>query len=367
MRIGFDVTPLCVPQSGIGTYTLNLLDHLGRHLGDEIVPLAHRPWQSGPDRPDGYSQHLRVNRTVWMQAVLPWHLGRLGLDVCHFTNNVSSIWTPCPAVVTIHDMSLWLFPEYHRRRGLVATRPFIPLAARRAAAIITVSESAKRDIVRILGVPERRVHVIYEAPAPVFRLLPPGPELELVRKELELPPRFMLYVGTIEPRKNLVRLIEAFAQLRQGGECSYSLILVGQRGWKDEAVFKAVERLDLADAVRFLGYAPIETLVALYNLADALVFPSMYEGFGLPVVEAMVCGTPVITSASGSLAEVVGDAAEFVEPTDVGSIAAGIQRTMADSNRRAELRAKGLDRVTRFSWTEVAVQTRQLYAAVSGR
>jgi hypothetical protein len=138
MRIGFDVTPLCVPQSGIGTYTLNLLDHLGRHTGDEIVPLAHRPWQSGPDRPDGYSQHLRVNRTVWMQAVLPWHLGRLGLDVCHFTNNVSSIWTPCPAVVTIHDMSLWLFPEYHRRRGLVATRPFIPLAARRAAAIITV-------------------------------------------------------------------------------------------------------------------------------------------------------------------------------------------------------------------------------------
>lgn len=167
----------------------------------------------------------------------------------------------------------------------------------------------------------------------------------------------MLYVGTIEPRKNLPRLLEAFARLQKNGLTSFDLIFVGQRGWKDAPV----ERLGLAGSVRFLEYVPIEDLVALYNLADVLAFPSLYEGFGLPVVEAMACETPVVTSSSGSLGEIAGDAAEFVDPTDVTSIADGLYRVLTCPARRAELRARGLARAAQFTWMAAASQTRALY------
>lgn len=366
MRIGFDATPLCAPRSGVGTYTINLLEHLCRQFEDDIVPLAHRPrlWE-----PNGNSRssipNLRssvsINKTLWMQVVLPWLLARLRTDLCHFTNGVASLWTPCPSVVTIHDMTLWLFPQHHYRRRLLAMRPFIPLAARQATAIIAVSHSTKRDIVRILRVPAPKVHVIYEAPAPCFRPLAAGPALEAVRRRYGLPERFVLYVGTIEPRKNLVRLLEAFARLRNGGPISHAFILAGHRGWKDEAVFAAVERLKLQDAVRFLGYVPEDDLVALYNLADALAFPSLYEGFGLPVLEAMACGTPVVASPRGSLREVAGDAAIFVDPLEVESIAEGLRRVLEDAVEREELRARGLANAARFTWEATALQTRALY------
>jgi glycosyltransferase involved in cell wall biosynthesis len=376
MRIGFDVTPLSVPQSGVGTYTVNLLAHLAGWTEDELIPLAHRPvsWEAAlgpwarqngniPKGICGPSWPFRVNKTWWMQVILPWQLAGLCVDVCHFTNGVAPWWSPCPTVVTIHDMTLWLFPEHHYRRRLVAMRPFVPLAARRASAVIAVSQSTKQDVVRILRVPAAKVHVIYEAPAPCFHPLPPGPALEAVRQRYRLPEHFVLYVGTIEPRKNLPRLLEAFARLRKEGLTSYGMIFVGQHGWKAAPVYAAVERLGLAGVVRFLGYVPIEDLVALYNLAEVLAFPSLYEGFGLPVVEAMACGTPVVTSSSGALGEIAGDAAEFVEPTDVASIADGIRRVLTCPARRAELRERGLARAAQFTWTAAASQTRTLYLA----
>jgi glycosyltransferase involved in cell wall biosynthesis len=300
-----------------------------------------------------------------MQTILPWQLRRLPLDACHFTNNVAPIWGPCPTILTIHDMTLWLFPHYHYRKRLLAMRPILPLAARRAAAVITVSQSARADIIRLLGLPADNVHAIYEAPAPIFRPLSPGPALTAVRHRHQLPDRFLLYVGTIEPRKNLVRLLEAFARLTPS--FPHHLLLVGQRGWKDDEVFAAVERLQMAARVRFLGFLPADDLAALYNLAEALVFPSLYEGFGLPVVEAMACGTPVIASNRGALAEVAGGAAEMVNPTDIDSIAAGLERALADPRRRAELRSLGLARAANFRWETTAAQTRAVYERVVGR
>lgn len=366
MRIGFDVTPLCVPQSGVGTYTLNLYKHLGRRRDDALVPLAHRqPNGSAPGISVQTASRLVPNKTAWMQCVLPWLLARSGLDVCHFTNNVAPLWMPVPTVLTIHDMTLWLFPEHHYRRRLATMRPFVPLAARRAKAIIAVSHSAKRDIVRVLGVPKEKVHVIYEAPATCFRPLTDKAALAAVRRRLKIPERFLLYVGTIEPRKNLIRLLEAFAALHHRDDIPHALVFVGQRGWKDEAVFEAVERLDLKHTVRFVGHVSVETLVALYNLADLLVFPSLYEGFGLPVVEAMACGTPVVTSKNGSLGEIAGDAAEFVEPASVDSIIDGVRRVSIDNGRRRELRARGLRHVTAFDWETAARETRHVYERVA--
>jgi glycosyltransferase involved in cell wall biosynthesis len=274
---------------------------------------------------------------------------------------------PCPSVVTIHDMTLWLYPECHGRKRLLAMRSLIPLVARRAAAIVTISESAKRDIIEILRVPAAKIHVIYEAPAPHFQRLADRQALEQVRRDHDLPERFILHVGTLEPRKNLVRLLEAFALIRRRSAGRCGLVLVGQRGWKDDEIFATAERLALGDDVRFLGYVSPETLVSLYNLATVAAFPSLYEGFGLPAVESMSCGTPVVTTTRGSLGEVAGDAAEFVEPTDVESIAEGLWRVLDDPARQIELRLKGFQRAALFSWAEAASQTRAVYACAVGQ
>lgn len=356
MQLGLDITALATPLSGVGVYTANLWAQLGRNPADAIIPLTHQQPGSG--------QRRWMNKTVWMQAILPWQLRRLPLDACHFTNNVAPVWGPCPTILTIHDMTLWLFPHYHYRKRLLAMRPILPLAARRAAAVITVSQSARADIIRLLDLPADKVHAIHEAPAPIFRPLSPGPALAAVCRRYQLPDHFLLYVGTIEPRKNLVRLLEAFARLSPS--FPHHLLLVGQRGWKDDEVFAAVERLNLAARVRFLGFVPADDLAALYNLAAAMVFPSLYEGFGLPVVEAMACGTPVIASNRGALAEVAGGAAELVDPTDIASIVAGLERLLADPDRGAELRALGLARAAGFRWETTAAQTRAVYEGVVG-
>jgi glycosyltransferase involved in cell wall biosynthesis len=349
MRIGFDTTALAVSKSGVGVYTENLLSHLSQvcNGNDSIIELTHR---SPCRRP--------INKTLWMQTILPYRLLHDSVDVCHFTNSVAPLCTGCPTVLTIHDMTLWLYPGYHYRKRLLSMRPLIPIAARHARAIIAVSESVRADIVRILGVPADKVHVVYSAPSDQFRRLPPDSTIA-VRRKYALPEQFVLYVGTIEPRKNLVRLLEAFASLPHRPP---ALVIVGARGWKDQQVFAAVERLGLQQSVCYLGYVPQEELIALYNLAQVLAFPSLYEGCGLPVLEAMACGTPVVTSRRGGLVEMAGDAAEFVDPTCVQSIADGLHRVLTDPYRQADLREKGYAQVRRFSWRATAARTWQIYA-----
>lgn len=350
MRIAYDISALSASHNGVATYTSNLLRYLRCISEDQVVPVSHS---------------LQLNKTLWMQAWLPLQLLRLAPDVCHFTNSVGSWWTPCPSVVTIHDTTLWKFPRYHPRRRLLAMRPLIPRGALHAKVIIAVSDATKRDVVRTLKVPESKVRVVYEAAGPEFRPLTRDSALQAVRLKYGLPEAFVLYVGTIEPRKNLVRLLQAFDLLRRQGLRSHALVLVGNRGWKDAGIIANVERLGMEGAVRVLGRVHTQDLVALYNLADVVAFPSLYEGFGLPVIEAMACGTPVVASPNGSLAEIAGTAAEFVDPTHVETIAAGLRSVVSDADRRAQLRAAGLQQAARFSWETAARQTREIYEAAA--
>lgn len=368
MRLGFDLTPLCNPPTGVGMYTAQLYAHLPAVWPGDIRALAHRHqiWHNGspPEVSVDVAPPWPMNKTLWMQTVLPWQLAKERITLAHFTNSVAPLRAPCPFVITVHDMSLWLYPQFHYSRRLIAMRPLIPLVARRAQAVIAVSHSARADILHILRLPPERVHVIYEAPAPQFRPLPPGPWARRVRRRYGLPEHYILYVGTIEPRKNLVRLLHAFLRLREEHGLPHALFLVGQRGWKDGDIFATMTRLGLERAVRYLGYVPQDDLVALYNLADVFVFPSLYEGFGLPVVEAMACGTPVVTSNRGALAEITGDAAEHVDPTSVESIAAGMARVLLDEDRAQDLRARGQARARRFTWEQTAHQTAALYQRI---
>ena len=356
MRIGFDATPLIAPYSGVGTYAANLLRALQMESQEKIVILA-------PPSTNGWYRPIS-NKTLWMQLVLPYEISCLGLDICHFTNFVAPLGCPCPTVITIHDMTLWKFPELHPTRRLAAMRPIIPLAARHASAVIAVSESAKADIVSILDIDPDKVYVVYEAPAKHFHPINDEEHLIQIRTRYHLTDPFILYVGTLEPRKNIVRLLEAFAELRQLGTVPHHFVIIGNRGWKDSPIFGAVERLNISSYVRFIGQIPVEDLAALYNLAEAFVFPSLYEGFGLPVIEAMACGAPVITSRRGSLQEIANDAAEFIDPIDVQSIKQGLLRVLCDSSYAHELSQRGLQRAAQFCWSDAADQTRRIYRNV---
>ena len=369
MRIAFDGTTLRPGRTGVGYYTEHLLRHLAaRAADDELVVISNRPvdtTQPLPTRVKISSSSWRIPRMVWMQTFGPRMLRREHVDVVHFTNGMVPLASPVPTVVTIHDMSLTLYPRYHPTRRVLLNRPLVDLAARRADAIITVSQSAKRDIVRLYGLPPDRVHVVHEAAAPSFRPVHDSTERERVRRRYGLADRFILYVGTIEPRKNLPNLIEGFARRRRAGDLPHQLVCAGPYGWLSGDIEERIERLQVEDAVRFTGYVPFEDLPALYSLAEMFVFPSLYEGFGLPVIEAMACGTPVATGHVAALSEIAGGAVEHVDRLDAESLGDAIVALARSRERRENLSALGLQRSHHFSWDRAARETLEVYRQVA--
>ena len=371
MRIAFDGTTLTPGRTGVGYYTEHLLQHLAReveHTGDEIVVVSNAPVDTQRPLPDHVRVHDRHRfpvRIGWMQMCAARALDAVRPDVAHFTNGMIPIGSPVATIVTIHDMSLRLYPQCHPLRRLLLNRPLMHVAIQRATSIVTVSESARRDLLRLHGVAGDRVSVVHEAASPAFHPIDDRAELDRVRALYKLPPRFVLYVGTIEPRKNLTRLVDAFAEARARG-VAHHLVCVGPYGWSSRDLSGRIERLGLNGVVHFTGYARFEDLPAIYNLGDFFVFPSLYEGFGLPVVEAMASGIPVITSNTSSLGEIAADAAETIDPTSTDALTDAIVRLAADPDRRRHLSERGLQRARTFSWTQTAKEMLAVYHRAAG-
>jgi radical SAM superfamily enzyme YgiQ (UPF0313 family)/glycosyltransferase involved in cell wall biosynthesis len=370
MRIAFDGSALRPNRTGVGYYSEHLLRHLTQAAGpdDELIVLSNRPVETSAPLPEAVRvmhDARRVPRMIWMQTRAAMALRTLGADVAHFTNGMMPLASSIPTVVTIHDMSLRLLPRYHPARRVLLNRPLMDVAARRAAAIVTVSESAKHDIERLYGLDRGRVHVVYEAAAPAFRPVTDLEALARTRRKYALGPRTILYVGTIEPRKNLPTLIDAFAGRLRTGELNHQLVCVGPYGWLSRGLERALERSGVADAVVFAGYVPFEDLPALYSAAEMFVYPSMYEGFGLPVIEAMACGTPVVAGLAAAVAEVGSDAVERVERLDADALGDALVRLARDPARRVCLRDAGLARAGQFSWSRAARQTLDIYRSVA--
>jgi glycosyltransferase involved in cell wall biosynthesis len=370
MRIAFDGTTLTPGRTGVGYYTEHLLQHLAARGDDEVIVLSNRPLDTTrplPPRTLVAPASVPLPRLVWMQTLAPRALRRLRPDVVHFTNGMVPFDSPVPTVVTIHDMSLTMYPRYHPLRRVLLNRPLVDLAAQRADAIITVSQSAKRDIMRLYGTDGRRIHVVHEAAAPSFRPVHDRAVLDGIRRRYGLAERVILYVGTIEPRKNLPKLIAGFAQRHKSGDLPHQLVCAGPYGWLSREVEELIERLEIEDAVRFIGYVPFADLPALYSLAEMFVFPSIYEGFGLPVIEAMACGTPVVTGHVAALAEVAGGAVEHVERLDADQLGETMVRLARSPERRHHLSLLGLQRSQAFSWERAASETVKVYQnALSG-
>jgi glycosyltransferase involved in cell wall biosynthesis len=371
MRIAFDGTTLTAGRTGVGYYTEHLLQHLAREVettGDELIVVSNQAIDTTEPLPRHVRVHDRLRfplRIGWMQLLAGRVLEDVRADVAHFTNGMVPLGTAAARVVTIHDMSLRLFPHCHPVRRLVINRPLLGLAARVADAVVTVSHSARRDLLRFHGLPPERVTVIHEAAGPAFRPVKDAARLSRVRTRYALPERFILYVGAIEPRKNLRRLMEAFALARAAG-IPHELVCVGPYGWSSKDLYGFIDRLDLTRSVHFTGYVPVEDLALIYNLGELFVFPSLYEGFGLPVIEAMACGVPVITTSTSSLEEIATGAAEIVSPHDTDALAHAIVTLSEDEERRRDLAERGLARAREFSWTRTAREMLALYGKAAG-
>jgi glycosyltransferase involved in cell wall biosynthesis len=371
MRIAFDGTTLTPGRTGVGYYTEHLLQHLANEVastGDEIVVVSNKAIDTQAPLPP----HVRVHpghqfpiRIGWMQMCAGAALHAVRPDIAHFTNGMIPLGSPVPTIVTVHDMSLRLYPRCHPVRRLLLNRPLMRVAIRNAAAIVTVSQSARRDLLKLHGVSPDRVSVVHEAASPAFRPIKDRALLAHTRTRYSLPPRFMLYVGTIEPRKNLLRLMTAFAAARKAG-IPQQLVCVGPYGWASRDLSGHIEQLGIRDVVRFTGYLPFEDLPAIYNLADFFAFPSLYEGFGLPVVEAMASGLPVMTSNTSSLGEIAGDAAETIDPMDAGAMTDAIRRLAMDADLRRDRSERGLRRARDFSWTQTAREMLAVYHRAAG-
>jgi len=297
---------------------------------------------------------------VWLGQAFRLRFNRLLPDATlyHATEHLLMPLRGVPTVLTVHDLIFHRFPEYHKRLNYWYLRLAMPLYVRRAGAVIAVSEATRQDLVRLYGTPPAKIHVIHEAAAPTFR--PVGPEaVAHVRSCYSLPARFLLTVGTIEPRKNLPRLFQALAALRQ--EETIPLVVAGSKGWLCEGTFQTLEESGVKDQVIWLGYVPDEDLPSLYSAAEAFVLPSLYEGFGLPLLEAMSCGAPVLCSRSSSLPEVGGEAARYFDPEAPEQMAAAILGVWRDETLREEMRAAGFQQAAGFAWERAAKETLSLY------
>ncbi len=371
MTVYVDVSSAVHQKAGLKRYTECLVSALVPLMGERLALFHNGSRQA--EVPAAWKHLPRVSVAAgykpWRAAVVARQLLRLGMDsllpgaqLFHATEHLLLPLSSIATVMTVHDLVFERYPQYHKVLNYRFLKASMPLFCRRAQAIIAVSESTKRDLVALYGVPAAKVTVIPEAAAP--RFAPQEPQrVESVRRALGLPPRYVLSVGTIEPRKNLSRLLGAMGPLFQD-DLVDGLVLVGRRGWLYEGFFAELEASPWRDRVILPGFVDDEDLPAVYAGAALTACPSLYEGFGLPVLEAMACGSPVCASDASSLPEVGGEAAAYFAPEDVDAMSACLRAVLEDDALRAQMAQAGLARAAQFSWARVARETADLYDTV---
>jgi glycosyltransferase involved in cell wall biosynthesis len=367
-RVAFDITVAQTNRMGTGTYARRLFESLETLLGDRLSGIEFglvRTLRSRKTTRDRLATF--AHDTWWTQVGILEAARACQANVLHVPAMLAPVRSSLPVVVNIHDLAILRFPAKFRRWHRTFTNYLLPRVARSATAIVSLSEATKRDLIELLGVSPERISVIPCGVSKAFAPIATGdPHLFGVRERYDLPENYAITVGAIEPRKNLPRLLRAVDSLRRSRRefRDITLLHVGPSGWLSRDVSQTVSELGLQERVRFLGYVPNEDLSALYQLARVSVYPSLFEGFGLPVLEAMASGCPVVTSSCSSMPEVAGGAAVLVDPMSEESIADGMARVWVDDPFREDLIARGRARAAKFTWESVARETMQLYDRV---
>ncbi len=370
MRIAIDARIAHYTGAGIGQYAVHLAQALARRdvANQYLLLQSRKDHRLLVDEPHVQRQGIWTpSHHRWEQGLLAvefalWPVARrLHIDLLHSTDFIPPLWVRSfKSVITVHDLAFLRWPHFLTEDS---ARYYgqVDAAVERADHIIAVSESTKNDLVKLLGAPRDKITVVYEAADPIYRPMARAEALASMRSKYPLPDEFILFVSTIEPRKNITTLLHAYRRLLDSYKISAGLVLAGATGWLSQQIFDTVEQLDLQSHVTFLGRVQNGDLVYLYNLARCLAHPAYYEGFGLTPLEAMACGTPVVVSNVSSLPEVVGDAALLIDPNNEEELAVALHRLLADDALHASLRDKGLARARTFTWERAAEETLAVY------
>lgn len=358
MKIGIDTQTTLGRKTGFGFYVSNLVENL------EKIDKKNDYLFIKPETEQDFST---PKRWVWDQITMPKIARQNQVDILHQPCFSTPVLYRGKVVVTIHDLISVFFGHNIRFWSRLFFGRWMPFTYRFADHLIAVSEHTKRDAIRVLGIPEDKITVIHEAADERYQVIDDEEQIAHVRSKYKLGDQpFILHVGTLEPRKNLSFLVRAFALARKEHGIQAKLVITGKKGWYYEGLFKLVDELKLQKEVIFTGYVDGEDIPALYNAAKLFAFPSLYEGFGLPPLEAMASGTPVISSNTSSMPEVVGDAGILLAPEDESSWARAITELLTDEKKWQECRKKGLEQAKKFSWKRCALETVAVYEKVAG-
>jgi glycosyltransferase involved in cell wall biosynthesis len=370
MRAGLDGYPLSEARTGVGHYTLELARALAlTHPGDQFEVISPAPFRTFVDEHSSIPNLTFVKaksssvRGHWWSVGLPLYVRRASLDLFHGTNFEVPLWKRRRSVLTIHDLSPLLYPELHRPRLARRARVRLPLAAKIAAAIITPTEAVKSEVCRKLRVKPEKITAILEAPRGCFHPVT-FEETAPTRKRLGIEDEFILFAGTLEPRKNLLTLLKAFDQVLRHSALRPQLVIAGGEGWLMEETFAFMKANAVNERLLMTGYLDDDDLRALYSSCRAFIYPSLYEGFGLPPLEAMACGAPVIASRIPALQETLGDSAILVDALDVDLLGRSIIELLQSERRRQEMSAAGIKQASQFSWEQTATKTYAVYEQV---
>jgi glycosyltransferase involved in cell wall biosynthesis len=375
LHVTMDAGPAVHQRAGLSRYTEQLAIALQQHCASDVALQLFYNRHSGHTLPTLLrslpTQTLSLGQYAWRLSVLASQISRIpyrtlqkrieNAALYHATEHLLPRLS-LPTVLTVHDLIFERYPQHHKLTNRAFLRVGMPLFVRAATRIIAVSHHTAKDLNTLYGVPDAKIEVIHEGIDAKFRPATPE-EIETIRQRYSPDRPYMLMVGTLEPRKNHRLALEAMAQLKSQGY-PHRLLVVGGKGWLFEPISALVNSLGLADDVHFTGYVPDEELPALYSAATALIMPSLYEGFGFPILEAMACGAPVICSRASSLPELAGEAALFVDPHDASSLASAMRRIIDEPGLADALRTRGLAQASQFTWEATARQTAQLYLDV---
>lgn len=371
MAIYIDVSAAVNSRAGLGRYARSLVQTMIQSLDAPPRLFYNRTIQAQvpPEWEHIPQQSINLGYKPWRMMVWQGQLTRMSFkrlvpeaELFHATEHLLMPLRDVPTVMTVHDLIFKLFPQHHKRMNYLFLNAAMPVFVRRADAIIAVSQASKNDLMRYYGTPDKKITVVHEAAAPHFRVVP-NAEVARVRAQYNLPERFLLAVGTIEPRKNLSRLVESLAHLRRYDR-RLELVVVGAKGWLYDDFFEKVKSFNLQDVVRLLGYVPDSDLPAIFRAATVYVMASIYEGAGLPVLEAMACGVPVVSSRESSMPELGADVPRYFNPYDVDNMTDVLGLVLENERLRAEMAAAGPERAARFSWERAARETLQVYRSV---
>lgn len=375
MKIGIDIRPMISNTTGVGNYTLNLIENISAidkkhqyilfsNSFKDRIPFKSLSLPSNFELKD-YKIPNRILRGLWNYISYPPIETFIGdVDIFHSPHSIPIPARKAKLIVTIHDLYFLKHPDMVGRDVREDHRRLSINYLNKVRKIITVSDNSKKDIIELLDVTPEKVTVIYEGVDDIFRVVNEETTLENVRERYRLPHEFILFIGTISPRKNPRGLIESISILRNRGLKDLSLIMIGPEGFKTDEVLRLIHERNLEDSVRHIGYVPYEDMPYIYNISSLLVYPSLYEGFGLPPLEAMACGVPVIASNTSSMPEILGDAALLVDPYNPGEIADSIKKILHNESLRSSLIEKGLKKASSYSWEDTAKKVLKVYEEI---